>query len=786
MSSAAAIPHNYPSAFTGMPSVWSIDGPFSEKTRYVYEPRREAPEGSIRAEFQKNRGSLFSRFTKSVAQTLSTSLTALKESWKSGQLVAGFKEAASGLLPGFLLSHGARIAVNYGLTSSELAGAGLTFGASTLTAATVKGFYDARRAQQKRVKEGAEPLPFLFNREALRTYGWRGGFTRAFVKEDWKNVGQSIFKSLPLMGGFRAFGDAAINFRNDYNRTREENPQASVSRFQYFRQNWSKYTFKGAVGLGAVAGGYIGLDRVRDAIEAAEAAALAKNAATVSFTENIPLADILAKHSGQNAFVPPAHVPEPPASEISPVIESYTDTPEPPSPEIATHEIQGNNSDHVLTGFAGDDQLADAKLPETPALCEPTFESRFSDLTDQLDQSGVTGRFKEDLKFAERGKPWALLNLAYYAAHGKEGLAQNYEWAWKMAHLAREAGNPDAGKFITDLERVMPVKPQMPSCDVEMPAPPHPAVPAHSTPGRTEIAQAASATHAPQQTAEAARGSFTPAPTSTEDVMPPPLRPDTPPTPTAETLQPPSGYDTPEPPADTSAPAKPDLAQSPANHTPPEYNLADLPPHERVTALMHGVDSSHFSDRLKDDLKFAALGKPWAILNVAFYANNALEGMPHNVELARSLAEAARDAGNPDAIKFLAQLPPAPANDSLTKLALGNTPTPLDQEIWVGGLRGLVRPLDGVPVNETTLAAVARKMLADAPESIRHAAAYGFNQHANDATQLAAVPQGGTAPIPKVQHIAQIPPPAPNSNMAAQNPANLNNQLALAPGFALR
>ena len=201
------------------------------------------------------------------AQILTKPLNWFKSLWaRKGELASHFKTAAHGAL----FAQGARMATTYGLSASEMAGAGLTFGASSAAAALTMGYYKTMQEHKKRIAaDNGTPLPFLIDYDAFRQHGIRG-LSHAFVKDNWKALGKNSFKSLPLAGGFMAMGEAAFDFRDGYKKARETDP--TLSRWQFFRNHWGKYTTKATFGMGAAAAGYWGLDTAMDHIEQANAA----------------------------------------------------------------------------------------------------------------------------------------------------------------------------------------------------------------------------------------------------------------------------------------------------------------------------------------------------------------------------------------------------------------------------------------------------------------------------------------------------------------------------------
>ncbi|MCB1529993.1 MAG: hypothetical protein H6853_08965 [Rhodospirillales bacterium] len=92
-----------------------------------------------------------------------------------------------------------------------------------------------------------------------------------------------------------------------------------------------------------------------------------------------------------------------------------------------------------------------------------------------------------------------------------------------------------------------------------------------------------------------------------------------------------------------------------SEETPPRAGAKDVPPGEGASlkdlnGMLEGVDTSNWSHRARDDLKFAQKGAEWARQNIAHYMANGQEGIERDYDRAYAIS---RDHGfREDLIKY--------------------------------------------------------------------------------------------------------------------------------------
>ena len=91
-------------------------------------------------------------------------------------------------------------------------------------------------------------------------------------------------------------------------------------------------------------------------------------------------------------------------------------------------------------------------------------------------------------------------------------------------------------------------------------------------------------------------------------------------------------------------PVEPDIAEPSTEISASEMSAFDT--------YLAELNTGGWSDQAMDDLEKAKLGEPWAIQNLAFYSLNT-DDVPFDLEMARTLAEAAAEMGEVNAPAFL-------------------------------------------------------------------------------------------------------------------------------------
>jgi hypothetical protein len=113
-------------------------------------------------------------------------------------------------------------------------------------------------------------------------------------------------------------------------------------------------------------------------------------------------------------------------------------------------------------------------------VADVTALDAFRDLA-KIDTTGWDSRALSDLKAAQAGKPWALQNLADYAANGRHGMTVNYDMARELAQQAGAKGSKLSAGFLQDLDKVAP-RPTMTAEDLAAPDMSHASEPQTAAP----------------------------------------------------------------------------------------------------------------------------------------------------------------------------------------------------------------------------------------------------------------------------------------------------------------
>lgn len=88
-----------------------------------------------------------------------------------------------------------------------------------------------------------------------------------------------------------------------------------------------------------------------------------------------------------------------------------------------------------------------------PAAVEPASVPEAPEFSlDSINTDGWSDKALADLEAAQKGAPWALQNLAHYAANGLQGMSVDLDAARELATQAKVAGSPLAENFLADLD----------------------------------------------------------------------------------------------------------------------------------------------------------------------------------------------------------------------------------------------------------------------------------------------------------------------------------------------
>lgn len=98
--------------------------------------------------------------------------------------------------------------------------------------------------------------------------------------------------------------------------------------------------------------------------------------------------------------------------------------------------------------------LAEAvpEAPQAPEIPLPAPEA-VEALLEHIDTAGWSDQAFSDLEHAKRGAPWAIQNIAHYAANGV-GMPVNLDVAESFAKIGVGLDNPAAEQFLSDLQKV--------------------------------------------------------------------------------------------------------------------------------------------------------------------------------------------------------------------------------------------------------------------------------------------------------------------------------------------
>jgi hypothetical protein len=106
------------------------------------------------------------------------------------------------------------------------------------------------------------------------------------------------------------------------------------------------------------------------------------------------------------------------------------------------------NSEYIQMYPLSDEGTPSPSVPDAPADNTPiTPEAFFA----ALDTDGWNQKAKDALAAAQRGQPWGMQDIAYYAANGLEGIPRDYTRAGEAAIMARDTAEATGNRTILRL-----------------------------------------------------------------------------------------------------------------------------------------------------------------------------------------------------------------------------------------------------------------------------------------------------------------------------------------------
>ncbi len=108
------------------------------------------------------------------------------------------------------------------------------------------------------------------------------------------------------------------------------------------------------------------------------------------------------------------------------------------------------------------EEQASAPTPTQGIVETISADIQFDALMDNINTDGWDTLALESLEAAQRGAPWAVQNLADFAANGSHGIPVNLDLAESFANISNDMGNPQAPQFLADIEMLKGLAPETP------------------------------------------------------------------------------------------------------------------------------------------------------------------------------------------------------------------------------------------------------------------------------------------------------------------------------------